>query len=95
MGQLLLRAVGQRAFPDIEGAVLLAEIIERLSVSSEDRIAVLALEIGNLGEFAVLDVAALKFAAPDIAGNGRGMMLAPGILVSLLVMIEESYCRPG
>ncbi len=74
---------GSAAFPDIEGAALLAEV-EDLAVFAEDRIPLLALEVAELCE-----LPRSRLVLPDIAGDPRCVVLAPFVLVALVVVVDE------
>ena len=78
------RRLAERALIDVEGAALLAQIIEIVAVRVEDRIAVLALE---RRQHSVL--LRLQIVDPDVAGHGRGVVLAPLALVALLVVVDD------
>ena len=82
LGNLGILTACDVAAVDVEGTILLAEIVEALVVSSPYRVAVLTLEGSKLLVLAVIE-------HPDISGDRRGMVLAPCILVTLLVVIEH------
>ena len=69
-------------FVDIEGAVLLAQVVITVAVGSPAGRAVLAVEGGEFGELAV----ALE---PDVACDGAGVVLAERVLIALDVMVED------
>ena len=82
LGNLGILTACDVAAVDVEGTILLAEIVEALVVGSPYRVAVLTLEGSKL-----LVLAAIEH--PDISGDRRGVVLAPCILVTLLVVIEH------
>ena len=82
LGNLGILSACDVAAVDIEGTILLAEIVETLVVGSPYRVAVFALEGSKLLIFSIVE-------HPDISGDRRGMVLAPCILVTLLVVIEH------
>ena len=74
---------------EIQGVVGLVElhlgnIVNSLSVRAEDRLQVLALVGADLGVSVCLEVI-----YPDVAGNGRCMVLSPRVLISLLVLEDD------
>ena len=79
---LLFTSAVDTPFPDVKGAVLLREVIERLAVAGPYRGAVLATEGGEFG-------IAVVAAQPDVAGNGRLVVLAEVVLIALHVMVEQ------
>ena len=82
LGNLGILSACDVAAVDIEGTILLAEIVEALVVGSPYRVAVLALEGSKLLVLSVVE-------HPDISGDRRSMVLAPCILITLLVVIEH------
>ena len=68
----------------IERAVLFAQIIIGVG-TGPDRIAVFTIESGQL----LVSAFTVQTAHPHVTGDGRGVMLSPGIFISLLVMIED------
>ncbi len=81
VGHLRVLARGEAAAVDVEGAVLLAQVVEALLVGSPHGRAVLAFEGGEFGVLAAVE-------HPDVAGDGRGVVLAPFVLVALAVVVE-------
>ena len=71
-----------RAFENVKRAVLLADEIERLTIGFPDRVEVVTIEICELAESAVI-------AQPDIRSAGTAFMLAPYILETFLILVEE------
>ena len=82
LGNLGILSACDVAAVDIEGTILLAEIVEALVVGSPYRVAVFALEGSKLLILSVVE-------HPDISGDRRSMVLAPCILITLLVVIEH------
>ena len=82
LGNLGILTACDVAAVDIEGTILLAEIVEALVVGSPYRVAVLALEGSKLLVLSIVE-------HPDISGDRRSMVLAPCILITLLVVIEH------
>ena len=77
MGQL--RAA---LLPNIKGAVLLAQVVERASVGCPNGRAIFASEVG---EFRVATV----FQQPNIACHGTLMMLAEYVLIAFHIVVED------
>ena len=67
---------------DVERAVLLAQVVIGIAVGRPARGAVLAVEVGELGELPVT-------LEPHVARDGRGVMLAVGVLIALDVVIQD------
>ena len=84
LGDLGRGAAGRGHAVDVEGAALLAQVVEALLVGREDGAAVLA---GERRDHAVR--AGLGIVGPDVAGDGRGVVLAPLVLAALAVVVEE------
>ena len=81
VGDASLLAV-ESATVDVERTVLFAQIVERLAVGSPYRVAVFAVECSELLElFAAFE--------PDVASDGRAVMLAPFVLIALAVHINH------
>ena len=78
----LHRLAAQRVLIDVERAVLLAQVVIDRAVGCPAGRAVLTVEVGELGILPAL-------LQPDVAGDGRGVMLAEGVLVALDVVIED------
>lgn len=85
--QLLLRRAVERAAIDVEAAVLLAEVVKAASVGCPDRVAVFALEGGEL---LVGAVGGGEVAEPDVARDGRLMVLAPRVFIPLHVVVKQA-----
>ena len=68
----------------LKRAALLAEVVEGLVAVGEDRAAVLA---GEGRDLAVR--AGLRVVDPDVARDGRRVVLAPRVLAALLVVVEQ------
>ena len=81
-GHLLVAAAVDRAFPDVEGTVLLTEVVERLAVGCPDGRAVLTTEGGQFGMLVATE-------HPDVAADGTLVVLAEGILIAFLVVVED------
>ena len=81
VGDASLLAV-ESATVDVERTVLFAQIVERLAVDSPYRVAVFAVKCGKFLEL----LAAFE---PDVASDGRAVVLAPFVLISLAVHIEH------
>ena len=79
---LLFALAINAALPYIEGTIALAQIIERLAISSPYGGTVFTTEISELGEL----IASLQ---PDITRDSRLMVLAEEVLVALVVVIEH------
>ena len=79
---LLFALAINAALPYIEGSIALAQIVERLSISSPYGGAVFTTEVSELGEL----IASLQ---PDITCDSRLMVLAEEVLVALVVVIEH------
>ena len=96
MGELDALFGGRNRAPvHVEGlSVLLAQVVERIAVGSENRVAVLALVGGELLEAALCVDDKLRTGLggcvqPDVARYRRCVVLAQGILVALVVLVEE------
>ena len=81
VGELLLGRAVHAGAVHVERAILLTQIIIGVAIAPHG-VAVLA---GEGGELAVFTVAK----QPDVACDGRGVVLAPLVLRSLLVVIEH------
>ena len=79
------RTVGRR-FPHVETAALLAQVVEGTAVGRPHGFAVFAGKAGYL----LIGALPVEGAQPDVFRNGRLVMLSPGILISLLVLIEQA-----
>ena len=79
---LLVGSTVDGALPDVEGTVLLTEVVERFPVGSPTGRTILPTEGG---EFGVL-VAAQE---PDVPADRTLVVLAEGILITLLVVIQD------
>ena len=82
MGHLGVLATADIAMIYVEGAVLLAQVVERLSILRPYWVAVLALEGG---EFLILTA----IEHPDVTCDRRCVVLAPFVLVALAVVVEH------
>ncbi len=81
VSELLLATAVELSAVDVERAVFLAEVIIVVGVAPHG-VAVLALERGELGVVVV-------FIKPDVAADGRLVMLAELILVAFQVVVEH------
>ena len=70
------------AFPDVERAVFLAQVVVRFSVGSPHRRAVFAPEIGEFRVFSLAE-------QPDVACHGTLMVLAKRVFVAFHVVVED------
>ena len=82
-GDLLIFCAIQTALPDIEGAVLLTQVVKAFSVGGPNRGSVLTFEGGELGVMAFRP-------HPDIATSRRLVVLAEGVLGTLDTVIQHS-----
>src|SRR5262245_6746762 len=69
---------------NVERAAFLAQVVEGTVVVGKDGIAILA---GECREPAVC--VRLAVVQPDVARDCRGVMFAPGVLATLLVLIDQ------
>ena len=79
MGELLGLST-RRTFINVERAVLLAQVVIGAAVRCPAGGAVLAVEGSQFGEF-------VSLLEPDVTCDGRGVMLAEGVLISLDVVV--------
>ena len=89
VGQLLLARTVNIALPDVEGSVALRQVVERLSVRSPDGRAVLAAEGGQTGELPAALAGAGLSHQPDVAGDSTLVMLAEGVFIAFVVVVEH------
>ena len=82
VGELFMCGIINRAFENVQRAVLLADEIEGLAIGFPDGVEVMTVELGDLAECAVI-------AQPYIRSAGTTFMLAPYILEPFLILIEE------
>ena len=82
MGNLLLLRAIHITLPDIEGAILLTQIIERLTIGCPYRSAVFTTETGQTSKL-------LPPFQPYITGDGTLMMLAEIVLIAFTVVIKH------
>ena len=84
-GYLLgFRGLAYGHLPYVEGAALFAQVVEALSILGKVRVAVLAFPLCLLGVFARGGVV-----EPDVACDGRGVVLAPLVFAAFPVLVEE------
>ena len=84
VGQLLGLSAVQCRFIDIETAVLLTQVVVRLSIRCPDRIAILSTKARQL-----LEMGLRRIRQPNITGDRGLVMLTPRILITLPIVVEQ------
>ena len=84
VGQLLGLSAVQCRFIDIETAVLLTQVVVRLSIWCPDRIAILSTKARQL-----LEMGLRRIRQPNITGDRGLVMLTPRILIALPIVVEQ------
>ena len=85
-GQLYLTRPVHVAPVHIKRPVFLAQVIKRLAVGASHRRAVFP---GKVRQLRIGPLAVRHPAHPDVAGDRRSVVLAPRVLISLLIVIQQ------
>ena len=72
----------------VKRAVFFAQVVKGVALSGPNGCAVFAVKVGKLGVFTAA-------AQPNVSRYGRAMMLAPGVFVALLVVIQQVAVGPN
>ena len=86
--KLLLASAVDVAHVHVKGAVFLAEIVKSIALRRPNGCAVFAVKVGKLGVFATAT-------QPNVSRYGRAMVLAPGVFVALLIVIQQVAVGPN
>ena len=84
---MLLAGAVDVAHVHVKRAVFFAQIVKGIALRRPNGCTVFAVKVGKLGVFAAAT-------QPNVSRYGRAMVLAPGVFVALLVVIQQVAVGP-
>ena len=84
---MLLASAVDVAQVHVKRAVFFAQVVKGVALSGPNGCAVFAVKVGKFGVFTAA-------AQPNVSRDGRAMVLAPGVFVALLVVIQQVAVGP-